>query len=37
VVIDEGRVVGEGTHEELIAENSIYQRLYQREWAEKRA
>jgi ATP-binding cassette, subfamily B, multidrug efflux pump len=37
VVIDEGRVVGEGTHEALIAENPIYQRLYRREWADKQA
>lgn len=36
VVIDEGRVVGEGTHEALITNNPIYQQLYQREWADKR-
>ncbi len=33
VVIEEGRVVGEGTHETLLADNAVYQRLYRREWA----
>ncbi|MBN1246882.1 MAG: ABC transporter ATP-binding protein [Anaerolineae bacterium] len=36
VVIEEGRVVGEGTHKTLIAENPTYQQLYRREWATKR-
>jgi len=34
VVVDEGRIVGQGTHEELIAENAVYQRLYRRQWAK---
>jgi ABC-type multidrug transport system fused ATPase/permease subunit len=35
VVVEEGRIVGQGSHQELIAGNPIYQRLYQREWAEE--
>ena len=34
VVIDEGRIVGDGSHEELIANNTIYQALYQRLWKD---
>ena len=33
VVLDEGKVVGQGTHQELIEGNAVYQRLYQRQWA----
>ncbi|MBN1953557.1 MAG: ABC transporter ATP-binding protein [Anaerolineae bacterium] len=33
VVVDEGRIVGQGRHEELIESNPTYQRLYQRQWA----
>jgi len=33
VVVDEGRIVGEGTHTDLIRDNAVYQRLYRREWA----
>jgi len=29
VVLDEGRVVGVGKHEELLTSNPIYQRLYE--------
>lgn len=32
VVIEDGRIVGEGTHETLIERNPAYQRLYQRQW-----
>ncbi|MGC9468837.1 MAG: ABC transporter ATP-binding protein [Anaerolineae bacterium] len=32
VVVEDGRIVGEGTHEQLIADNPTYQRLYQRQW-----
>jgi ATP-binding cassette subfamily B multidrug efflux pump len=34
VVLEDGRIVGQGAHEDLIASNLTYQRLYQREWAE---
>jgi ATP-binding cassette subfamily B multidrug efflux pump len=33
VVVEEGRIVGRGVHEDLIADNPTYQRLYRREWA----
>jgi ATP-binding cassette subfamily B protein len=33
VVVDGGRIVGEGTHTDLIKDNATYQRLYRREWA----
>jgi ATP-binding cassette, subfamily B, multidrug efflux pump len=36
VVVDDGQIVGQGTHESLIGSNPIYQRLYQRQWAEGR-
>lgn len=29
IVIDEGQIVGEGTHKELLKENNAYQKLYQ--------
>ncbi len=31
ILIDDGRVVGEGTHQELLKNNSIYQKLYELE------
>jgi ATP-binding cassette subfamily B multidrug efflux pump len=34
VVIEEGGIVGQGSHQELLASNPTYQRLYQRQWAE---
>ena len=34
VVLDRGRIAGQGTHEELLAGNPVYQRLYRRQWAE---
>lgn len=33
VVIEDGRIVGQGRHEDLIEDNSAYQRLYDRQWA----
>jgi ABC-type multidrug transport system fused ATPase/permease subunit len=37
VVLEEGRSVGQGLHEELIEHNPTYQRLYLRQWATKLA
>jgi ABC-type multidrug transport system fused ATPase/permease subunit len=34
-VIEEGRVVGQGSHEELMTTSPTYQRLYRREWADR--
>ena len=34
VVVEEGRIVGQGSHEELIETNATYQRLYRRQWAQ---
>jgi len=34
VVVEEGRVVGQGQHHELITSSPAYQRLYQRQWAD---
>ena len=36
VVLDEGRLVGQGAHEELIQSNPTYQQLYLRQWATGR-
>ncbi len=33
VVVEGGRIVDQGTHEELLARSTTYQRLYQRQWA----
>ncbi len=33
VVVEGGRIVGQGRHEDLIESNPIYQRLYRREWS----
>jgi ATP-binding cassette, subfamily B, multidrug efflux pump len=35
VVIEEGRIAGVGEHEALIKGNATYQRLYQRQWADR--
>ena len=35
VVVEDGRIVGQGRHEELIASNPTYQRLYRRQWASQ--
>ena len=29
VVLDDGKIAGQGTHEELLANNTIYQEIYQ--------
>jgi len=36
VVVDYGRIVGQGSHQDLIESNRAYQRLYRRQWAEGR-
>ena len=36
IVIEDGRVTGQGSHESLVESNPAYQRLYQRQWAEGR-
>ncbi|MBN1134939.1 MAG: ABC transporter ATP-binding protein [Anaerolineae bacterium] len=33
VVVDDGRIVGQGMHESLIESNPTYRRLYRRQWA----
>ena len=33
VVIEEGQIVGQGSHQDLLASNPTYQRLYRRQWA----
>jgi ABC-type multidrug transport system fused ATPase/permease subunit len=35
VVVEDGRIVGQGSHEDLIASNPTYQRLYQRQWTDE--
>jgi ATP-binding cassette subfamily B multidrug efflux pump len=35
VVVEDGRIVGQGSHEDLIASNPVYQRLYRRQWADE--
>jgi ATP-binding cassette, subfamily B, multidrug efflux pump len=36
VVVEDGRIVGQGTHKSLVESNPTYQRLYRRQWAEGR-
>ncbi len=33
VVVEDGRIAGQGSHGELVENNPTYQRLYQRQWA----
>jgi len=33
VVMENGKIAGEGTHEGLLRSNHVYQRLYQKQWA----
>jgi ATP-binding cassette subfamily B multidrug efflux pump len=35
IVLDEGRIVGEGTHSELVAGNKFYQEIYQTQKAKE--
>jgi len=35
VVVEDGQIVGQGSHEDLVASSPTYRRLYQRQWAEK--
>jgi len=37
VVIEDGRIVGQGLHSELMEGNPTYRRLYQRQWADAKA
>ena len=34
IVIDDGKVVGEGTHKQLLSKNKIYKKLYNNEIKE---
>jgi len=34
VVVDEGRIVGQGSHQDLLESNPTYGRLYRRQWAD---
>ena len=37
VVMDEGRIIGEGTHEELLESNTTYREIHETQSAEIRA
>jgi len=37
VVVEDGRIVGQGSHENLVASSPTYERLYRRQWADARA
>jgi ATP-binding cassette subfamily B protein len=37
VVVEGGRIVGQGSHENLVASSPTYERLYRRQWADARA
>jgi ATP-binding cassette, subfamily B, multidrug efflux pump len=37
LVIDDGRVIDRGTHDELMARGGLYAELYQRQFREPRA
>jgi ATP-binding cassette subfamily B protein len=34
MVVEDGRIVGQGSHEHLLETNPTYQRLYRRQWAD---
>ena len=34
VVIEDGRIVGQGSHEDLLESSPAYERLYRRQWAD---
>jgi ABC-type multidrug transport system fused ATPase/permease subunit len=34
VVVEDGRIVGQGSHEHLLETSATYQRLYRRQWAD---
>ena len=36
VVVEDGQIVGQGSHDSLVASNPTYQRLYRRQWTEGR-
>jgi ABC-type multidrug transport system fused ATPase/permease subunit len=31
-VVEDGRMVGQGSHQDLLASNPTYRRLYRRQW-----
>ena len=35
LVLDQGKLVGQGTHQELVAENKIYQEIYDTQKAQE--
>jgi ATP-binding cassette, subfamily B, multidrug efflux pump len=37
VVVEDGQIVGQGSHQDLVESNPTYQRLYQRQWAGENA
>jgi ATP-binding cassette subfamily B protein len=37
VIVDEGRIVAIGTHDELLADNEMYREIYETQSAEIRA
>jgi len=37
VVVEDGRIVGQGSHEDLVEGNPTYKRLYRRQWADAQA
>jgi ABC-type multidrug transport system fused ATPase/permease subunit len=37
VVMENGQIAGEGTHEDLFRSNPVYQRLYHKQWASTSA
>ena len=32
IVLDDGKIVENGTHEELLSKNGVYKKLYEREF-----